>query len=88
MPKPPPPKVLEEQGQFRQLWEDTKKTVSTRDAEIIELKAQLKSVTQERQQDRLRAAALSKINTAGAVNSQQMYLLLQSQLRQDDEGNQ
>ena len=80
-------KSLEEQGQFRQLWEDTKKTVSARDAEIIELKAQLASVTQERQQDRLRAASLSQINTAGAVNSQQMYLLLQSQLRQDAEGN-
>ena len=80
-------KSLEEQGQFRQLWEDTKKTVSARDAEIVELKAQLASVTQERQQDRLRAASLSQINTAGAVNSQQMYLLLQSQLRQDADGN-
>jgi len=80
-------KSLEEQGQFRQLWEDTKKTVAARDAEIVELKAQLASVTQERQQDRLRAASLSQINTAGAVNSQQMYLLLQSQLRQDAEGN-
>ena len=65
----------------------SQKTVSARDAEIVELKAKLQSVTQERQQDRFRAAALSKINTAGAVNSQQMYLLLQSQLRQDDEGN-
>ena len=80
-------KSLEEQGQFRQLWEDTKKTVTARDAEIVELKAQLASVTQERQQDRLRAASLSQINTAGAVNSQQMYLLLQSQLRQDADGN-
>ena len=45
-------KSLEEQGQFRQLWEEAKKSVSARDAEIVELKAQLKSVTQERQQDR------------------------------------
>lgn len=80
-------KSLEEQGQFRQLWEDAKKSVSAREAEIVELKAKLAQTTQERQQDRLRAASLSQINTAGAVNSQQMYLLLQSQLRQDDEGN-
>ena len=79
-------KSLEEQGQFRQLWEDTKKTVSARDSEIVELRAKLESVTQERETDRLRAAALSKINTAGAVNSQQMYLLIQSQLRKDDQG--
>jgi len=79
-------KSLEDQGQYRQLWDDTKKTVSLRDAEIIELKAKLASTTQEREQDRLRAASLSQINTAGAVNSQQMYLLLQSQLRQNEQG--
>ena len=79
-------KSLEDQGQFRQLWDDTKKTVSLRDAEIIELKAKLASTTQEREQDRLRAASLSQINTAGAVNSQQMYLLLQSALRQNEQG--
>ena len=79
-------KSLEDQGQYRQLWEDTKKTVSLRDAEIIELKAKLATTTQEREQDRLRAASLSQINTAGAVNSQQMYLLLQSQLRQNEQG--
>lgn len=79
-------KSLEDQGQYRQLWDDTKKTVSLRDAEIIELKAKLAATTQEREQDRLRAASLSQINTAGAVNSQQMYLLLQSQLRQNEQG--
>ena len=79
-------KSLEDQGQYRQLWDDTKKTVSLRDAEIIELKAKLASTTQEREQDRLRAASLSQINTAGAFNSQQMYLLLQSQLRQNEQG--
>ncbi len=78
---------LEDQGQFRQLWEDTKKTVSLRDAEIVELKATLATTTQERQQDRLRAASLSQINTAGAVNSQQMYLLLQNALRQNEQGD-
>ena len=80
-------KSLEDQGQFRQLWEEAKKTVSTRDAEIMELKAKLATTTQEREQDRLRAASLSQINTAGAVNSQQMYLLLQSQLRQNEQGD-
>lgn len=80
-------KSLEDQGQFRQLWEEAKKTVSARDAEIMELKAKLATTTQEREQDRLRAASLSQINTAGAVNSQQMYLLLQSQLRQNEQGD-
>jgi len=80
-------KNLEDQGQFRQLWEETKKTVAERDSQILELKAKLESVTQNANQERLKAAALSHINRAGALNSQQMYVLIQSSLRQDDEGN-
>lgn len=80
-------KSLEDQGEYKKLWEDAKKTISTRESTIIELEAKLSSVTSERQQDQLKAAALSHINTAGAINSQQMYMLLQPALRQDDEGN-
>jgi hypothetical protein len=80
-------KNLEDQGAFKQLWEDAKRTVNQRDAEIVELKAQLASVTEERSRDQLKAAAMSQINSAGVINSQQMYLLLQSALRTDDEGN-
>jgi len=79
-------KSLESQGQFKQLWEDAKKTVSERDATIVELEAKLASVTQDREQDRLRAASLSQINQAGAVNSNQMFQLLQQQLRANEEG--
>lgn len=80
-------KTLQDQGQWKELWEQTKRTVGERDAEIVQLKAELASVKQDRQQDRLRAAALSQINTAGAVNSQQLFTLLQSGLRQDEEGS-
>ena len=79
-------KSLENQGQYKQLWEDAKKTVSERDATIVELRAELASVTQDREQDRLRAASLSQINQAGAVNSAQMFQLLQQQLRTNEEG--
>ena len=79
-------KSLESQGQYKQLWEDAKKSVSERDAKIVELEAKLASVTQDREQDRLRAASLSQINQAGAVNSNQMFQLLQQQLRANEEG--
>ena len=79
-------KNLEDQGAFRDLWEQAKKTVAQRDSEILELKARLQSVTQERETDQLKAAAISQISSAGALNSQQMYMLLQSQLRKDEEG--
>ena len=78
---------LEEQGQFKQLYHDLQGSYKELQAKNLELQAQLESVTQESQQERLKAAALSQINTAGALNSQQMYTLLQSALRQDDEGN-
>jgi hypothetical protein len=52
-----------------------------------ELRAQLESVTQNAQHERLKAAALGQISQANAVNPQQLYALLQPQLRVDDEGN-
>jgi len=79
-------KSLEDQGQFRQLWEDAKRSVADRDAQILELKAQLESVTQNVQQERLKAAATSQLSQASAVNPQQLYQLLAPQLRMDDEG--
>lgn len=80
-------KSLEDQGQFRQLWEDAKRSVADRDAQIVELKAQLSSVQQTAEQERLKAAATNAISQANAVNAQQLYALLQPQLRMDDEGN-
>lgn len=80
-------KSLEDQGQFRQLWEDAKRSVAERDAQIVELKAQLNSVQQTAEQERLKAAATNAISQANAVNAQQLYALLQPQLRMDDEGN-
>ena len=79
-------KSLEDQGQFRQLWEDAKRSVADRDAQILELKAQLESVTQNVQQERLKAAATSQLSQASAVNPQQLYQLLAPQLRTNDEG--
>jgi alanyl-tRNA synthetase len=80
-------KNLEDQGAYKQLWEDVKKTVASRDAEILELKAQLESVTQNAQQERLKAAATAQISRANAVNPTQLYQLLAPQLRTDGEGN-
>ena len=78
---------LEDQGEFRKLYHDLQGSYKELQAKNLALQAQLESVTQQSQQERLKAAALSQINTAGALNSQQMYTLIQSALRQDDEGN-
>ena len=80
-------KGLEEQGQYKQLWEDLKKNLQGKEQEIADLKSSLESVTQNAQQEKLRASSISLINQAGALNSQQMYTLLQPTLRQDESGN-
>ena len=80
-------KTLEDQGQFRALWEEAKRTVQERDATIAELRGQLESVTQSAEQERLKAAATSQLSRANAVNPTQLYQLIAPQLRTDSEGN-
>lgn len=78
---------LEEQGQFKQLYEDLKKTYSAEVSAHAETKALLEQERQGRQQETLKAAATSQISQANAVNPAQLYALLQSQLRVDEEGS-
>ena len=83
-------KSLEESGQFEVLYQRERERAKTLEqrlaAETTELKAQLNSVQQTAEQERLKAAATSAISQANAVNAQQLYALLQPQLRMDDEG--
>jgi len=78
---------LEEQGQFKQLWHDAKATIQAREAELLDLRAQLASTQQSAEQERLRAAALQELSRANALVPEQLYGLLQQQLRVDDDGN-
>lgn len=79
-------KQLEEQGQFKQLWEDAKATIRARDAQLAELQSQLGSVQQAAEQERLRAAALGELSRANALAPEQLYGLLAQQLRTDGDG--
>jgi hypothetical protein len=73
---------LQDQGEYKTLWEDAKGTITAREQEIAELRNQLESVTQSVAQERLKAAAVSAISKAGAISPLQMYALLQPQLRE------
>ena len=80
---------LEDQGAFRELYDQEKSRSKTLEQRLLnetaELKQQLESVTQREKAERLKASAMSSISGANAVNPQQLYLLLQSQLRTNDE---
>ena len=81
---------LEDQGAFRELYDQEKSRAKQLEQRLLnetaELKQQLESVTQSAAAERLKATAMSHISRANAVNPQQLYTLLQSQLRTNDEG--
>ena len=81
---------LEDQGAFRELYDQEKSRSKTLEQRLLnetaELKQQLESVTQSAKAERLKASAMSSISRANAVNPQQLYTLLQSQLRTNEEG--
>ncbi len=84
-------KSLEDQGQFKELYQQERQRNKELEARYLSetagLKGDLEQERQGRQQETLRAAALGQISQANAVNPQQLYSLLQTGLRMDDEGN-
>jgi hypothetical protein len=84
-------KSLEDQGQFKELYQQERQRNKDLEArylnETAELKTQLDGERQGRQQESLRASSLNKISQASAVNPQQLYALLQGRLRTDDDGS-
>lgn len=81
---------LEGQGAFKELYEQERARAQELQTRLLnettELKTQLESVTQNAEQERLKSTALQQISRANAVNPQQLYQLLQPQIRIDEEG--
>ena len=81
---------LEGQGAFKELYDQEKSRAKQLETRLLnetaELKQQLESVTQNAQNERLKSAALQQISRSNAVNPNQLYTLLQPQLRTNDEG--
>jgi len=80
-------KTLEDQGQWKDLWEEANKTAQEKDQTITDLQRQLEDLRTSNEQAALKTTALSAINQAGAINSEQMLLLLQNNLRKNDSGS-
>jgi len=79
---------LENQGQYKTLWEEAQKTIAGLKADLQQSDQAKESVAQEFEQERLKVQAMSVINDAGALSPQQMYDLLQVQhgLRKGETG--
>ena len=79
-------KTLEDQGQWKDLWEEANKTAQDKDLRINDLERQLEELRVSNEEAATRASALSAINQAGAINSEQMLMLLQNNLQKNAEG--
>lgn len=83
-------KNLEDQGAYKELYKQEQARAKTLEARLLsetsELKAQLSQVQESAKQERLRATATSQISKAAAVNPGQLYKLLESQLREGEDG--
>ena len=62
-------KELEDQGQWKDLWEEANKTAQTKDQEIVSLREELKSLKTSNETANIKTSALSAISNSGAVNA-------------------
>ena len=78
---------LEDQGQWKDLWEEANKTAQEKDLQINTLNEELKSLKSSNETANIKTSALSAISNSGAVNAEQMLSLLQDRLKRNDNGD-
>ena len=80
-------KTLEDQGQWKDLWEEANKTAQTKDQQIAELQQQLVDLRASNETAAMKTSALSAISQSGAINADQMLQLVQSNLKKAEDGS-
>ena len=80
-------KTLEDQGQWKDLWEEANKTAQTKDQQIAELEQKLTDLRSSVEVSAMKASALSAISQSGAINAAQMLQLVQGNLKKAEDGS-
>ena len=80
-------KTLEDQGQWKDLWEEANKTAQTKDQQIAELEQKLADLRTSNETAAMKTSALSAISESGAINAAQMLQLVQSNLKKAEDGS-
>jgi hypothetical protein len=78
---------LEDQGQWKDLWEEANKTAQTKDQQIADLERQLAELRTSNETAAMKTSALSAISKSGAINAEQMLHLVQGKLKKADDGS-
>ena len=79
-------KELEEQGQWKTLWEEANKTAQEKDQQISSLSQQLEDLKTSNEVASTKTTALAAISNLGAINAEQTLALLQGKLQKNAEG--
>ena len=79
-------KDLEEQGQWKTLWEEANKTAQEKDQQITTLSQQLEELKTSNEVASTKTTALAAISNLGAINAEQTLSLLQGKLQKNAEG--
>jgi len=80
-------KSLEDQGQWKDLWEEANKTAQEKDLQINTLNEELKTLKTSNEAANIRTSALSAISNSGAINAEQTLSLLQNKLKRSESGD-
>ena len=79
-------KDLEEQGQWKTLWEEANKTAQEKDQQITNLSQQLQEMKTTNEVASTKQTALAAISNLGAINAEQTLSLLQGKLQKNANG--
>jgi len=79
-------KNLEDQGQWKTLWEEANKTNQEKEQKITNLSQQLEDMKTSNEVASTKTKALAAISNLGAINAEQTLSLLQSKLQKNSEG--
>ena len=79
-------KTLEDQGQWKDLWEEANKTAQSKDQQIADLERQLADLRTSNETAAMKTSA-SAISQSGAINAEQMLQLVQSNLKKAEDGS-
>ena len=79
-------KELEDQGQWKTLWEEANKTAQEKEQQIMTLSKQLEDLKTSNEVASTKTTALAAISNLGAINAEQTLSLLQNKLQRNANG--
>ena len=72
---------LAESGEYKTLWEDAQQTVADLKQQLVARDAEVEQIKQGYTQEQLRAGTIAQLSQAGALAPDQLYRLVQENLR-------